>query len=165
MYLCFVWLYLKINSFFHDFIMFNLRETKRKAWVTIFPSWNYDMEASIFYNCFHQWITYVVSHWFHFIILGNPWICYNIREKLVQNRSSVFVILYNVAILYHPLQLSFIIKACPHPNVSIITQGFLTEITKKKLCSTLSQKCNTQIPLLNINYLFSSVLHLRKTPF
>ena len=44
--------------------------------------------------------TSVVSHWFRYIILGNPYCCYDIREKLFQNRCSVFIIYCNLAILF-----------------------------------------------------------------
>ena len=91
---------LKVINFFLSFIMFNLRETKRQTQVTVFLYCNYAEVESIFHVCFHQWITYVVTHWFHFIILGNPKCCYDIREKLVQNRCSVFSVSYNLVIHY-----------------------------------------------------------------
>ena len=62
----------KVISFFHDFIAFNLKETKRQTRVTTFLYCNYVRVKPIIYNCFHQWITYFVTHWFRFIILGNP---------------------------------------------------------------------------------------------
>ena len=63
---------LRVNHFFHDFITFNLRQTKRQTRVTIFRYCNFARVEPIFYDCFYQWIGSVVTHWFRFIILREP---------------------------------------------------------------------------------------------
>ena len=63
---------LKVINFSHNFMTLNLRETKRQTSVTDFLYCNYARVEPIFHDCFHQWIIYIVNHWFRFMILGNP---------------------------------------------------------------------------------------------
>ena len=49
---------------------------------------------------------------------------YSVREKLVQNRCSVFIVFYNVRMLSSCYQLNLIIKAYPHPKISYYHTSF-----------------------------------------
>ena len=90
---------LKVINFIHDFMALNLRETKRQTRVTIFLYWNYARVEPIFYNCFHQRITYVVTHWFRFIILGN-----RVVMTLKKTRSKQMQRFCHFLQCCHPLQ-------------------------------------------------------------
>ena len=63
---------LKFINFFHDFMTFNLRETKRLTRVNVFLYCNYASVEPIFHDCFHQWNSHIVTHWFRLIVLRNP---------------------------------------------------------------------------------------------
>ena len=46
-------------------------KTKRQTRVPVFLYCNYAVVEPIFHDCFHQRITFIVTHWFRFIILEN----------------------------------------------------------------------------------------------
>ena len=70
--LCVALFVLRLLIFVYNLMTFNLRETKRQARVTVFLYCNYARVEPIFRDCFHQWINYIVTHWFCFITLRNP---------------------------------------------------------------------------------------------
>ena len=126
----------KVINFFNDFITFNLRATKRQTRVTIFLSCKYAGVESIFQDCFHQSITYVVTYQFCFVILENPQHCYDIKEKLIQNRYFVFIVFCNIFILHENdvlirKKFYLIKKAQTNPKISYYLRG-LSHLDPKK---------------------------------
>ena len=137
---------LKIINFFHNFMTFNLKETKRQTRVKGFLYCNYARVEPKFHDCFHQWITYIVTHWFRFIILGNTQRCYDIRQKL-QNRCSILsfyiTLPCSTRVILSLKSTFFDNKDLTKPKrFLIITQAYLIQ-TSTKLSFTFSQKCNT----------------------
>ena len=117
---------LKVMNFFHDFITFNLRETKRQTWVTIVLCFNCARVEPIFYNCFHQSISYVVT------VLGKPSSCYGISASGLLSFSTI---------LPSSNRVIFSLKTTFYDNKGLATPPRFLIITQ--LSFTFSKMCNT----------------------
>ena len=73
---------LKVINFFNNLMTFNLRKTKRQTRATVFLYCNYARVEPIFHDYFHQWITYIVTDWFRFIIIGIPSVVMILEKNL-----------------------------------------------------------------------------------
>ena len=91
---------LKVINFFHNFMTFNLRETKRQTRVTVFLYCNYARVEPIFHDCFHQripilWFTSSVSlYW------GMP----GVVMILEKNSFKIDAAFLSFSISCHPLR-------------------------------------------------------------